>query len=200
MAWQFWENQEMTVPADGLNAVFTSVNGNPAPDVRGVVYWGNTDARVKIQDAGNPNVEPIKIYTAQALGEPQRNTELTFGQQFQVGEYIYIVRQAGTTDSNIPTYPAGIGSTVSDGYAMLENIYKAHKIQEVKLSLSESGLNTAIAGGELSLAPTINGGASIAIYYQITNSNPSVFNTGNYNQLCLAITNYVESPVDSNGQ
>lgn len=199
MAWQFWQNQEMTIPADGLNAVFTSVNGNPAPDVSGVVYFGNPDSTVKIQDAGNPNVESIKIFTAQALGEPPRNTELILGQQFQVGEYIYVVRQPGTSDADIPTYPAGIGSTVSDGYAMLENIYKAHKIQEVKLALSESGLSTAIAGGELSLSSTINGGASIAIYYQITNGNPSVFNTGNYNQLCLAITNYVESPVDSNG-
>lgn len=199
MAWQFWQNMEMTIPADGLNAVFTSVNGAPAPDVQGVVYFGNPDSTVKIQDAGNPNVESIKIFTAQALGEPPRNTELTFGQQFQVGEYIYVVRQPGTSDTDIPIYPTGIGSTVSDGYAVLENIYKAHKIQEVKLSLSELGLNTAIAGGELSLAPTINGGASIAIYYQITNGNPAVFNTGNYNQLCLAITNYVESPVDSNG-
>lgn len=191
-----WQDAEMTIPFTGINAVFTYKNNKLQNEpITGVFYFGNPDASVKLQDAVNPSVNPIVIKPDYALSEPPRGEYIHKDEVYKVGAYIYKVIQGGTTDAELPTYQTGIGSEIFDGQAVLQCIYKSHTTAEVKLALSANGLNTAIAGGAVQLGTEIIGGVGIAIYYQITNSNSQSFNTLNNPQLCLSISEVIETGV-----
>ena len=157
-----------------------------------MLYFGSPDSNIALQTVNNQGVDNVALSPVQSLRQPERDTAVNIGQCFIVNNIVFQCVEAGTTASNAVSYPSYVGAVATDGTATLNAIYTAHRPNEIKLALSESGLETATAGGALQLGNTIQGGASIAIYYSITNGVEQVSDTGAYANLCIALNDCVE--------
>lgn len=188
MAFGLYIDEEMTQAATSLSFVFNQEHNTAS----GVLYFGSPDTTVALQTIVNQGVDNVELRTIVALGQPERNTAINLGQCFIVNSIVFQCVEAGTTASNAVSYPSNVGGVATDGTAVLNAIYPAHAPSEIKLALSEQGLDNATAGGALQLGNTIQGGAAIAIYYSITNSVSQVSDTGAYANLCIALNDCVE--------
>ena len=188
MAFGLYQDEEMTQAATSLSFVFNQEHNTAS----GVLYFGSPNTGVALQTVVNQGVDNVSLSPIVALGQPERSTQLSLGQCFIVNGIVFQVATAGETAATIPSYPSNVGGVATDGTAVLNAIYPAHAPNEIKLALSEQGLDNATAGGALQLGNTIQGGAAIAIYYSITNGVQQVSDTGAYANLCLALNDCVE--------
>lgn len=188
MSFGLYLDEEMTQAATSLSFVFNQEHNTAS----GVLYFGSPDTGVALQTVVNQGVDNVTLSPIVALWQPERSTQLNLGQCFIVNGIVFQCVEAGTTASNAVSYPSNVGGVATDGTAVLNAIYPAHAPDEIKLSLSEQGLDNTTAGGALQLGNTIQGGAAIAIYYSITNGVSQVSDTGAYANLCLALNDCVE--------
>ena len=188
MSFQFWQDEEMTTSATELSFVFD----NNSTTSQGVVYFGSPDTNVALQTISNQGVANVELTPTQSLQQPERGVNISVGQCFIVNDIVFQCVTAGDTSSTAVSYPNTVGQAVQDGGAVMNGIYPAHKPSEIKLALSENGIEQATAGGSIGLGNTVRGGAAIAVYYKIENGVRQVSDTGAYNNLCIAINDCVE--------
>ena len=188
----FYSDEQMTVPFNGSELSFV-IGENQ--ERQGVFYIGSPNDTVKLQTELNAGVDNIQISPQFNLSRIQRETEyaLLNCNDYLLNDFVYRLKTAGTTAATAPTFPQSIGSTVSDGSAVWQCVSEAQKVSDIRLALSEAGLDTALAGAAVQLGNTIVGGTAIAVYYRFTNSIQNVFNSFNCPQLCVAINDCIES-------
>lgn len=192
---QFWADDTMQTPLTVLS--FSTDLAQTNTSKKGVVYFGSQLEIVKLQTTVNAGVDNVLIYPALTLAAPERNVSYSFGgcNDFIVNGYVFRLKTGGTTAAQMPAYSTNLGDTVNDGTAQFQCISKAHSVNELRLSLSENGLNGAVWGQPLSLGNTVLGGAEIAVYYEFMDSVDNPFNDTNCPQLCISINECTESVV-----
>ena len=192
---QFWADDAMTTPLTALS--FSRDLAQTNAGKRGVAYFGTPLEIVKLQTTGNAGVDNILISPEMTLTAPERNTAYGMGgcNDFVVNGYVFRLKTGGTTAAAMPAYNTNLGDIVDDGTAQFQCVSKAHSINEIRLALSENGLNTAVFGQPLSLGNTVLGGAEIAVYYEFLDSVDNPFNDSTCPQLCISINDCTESVV-----
>lgn len=192
---QFWADDTMQTPLTVLS--FSRDLAQTNTGKRGVAYFGSPLEIVKLQTTVNAGVDNVLIYPALTLAAPERNTAYSLGgcKDFIVNGYVFRLKTGGTTAAQMPAYSTNLGDTVNDGTAQFQCVSKAHSVNEIRLSLSENGLNSAVWGQPLSLGNTVLGGAEIAVYYEFMDSVDNPFNDTNCPQLCISINECTESVV-----
>lgn len=193
---QFWADDTMQTPLTVLS--FSTDLAQTNTSKKGVVYFGSPLEIVKLQTTINAGVDNVLIYPALTLAAPERNTAYSLGgcKDFIVNGYVFRLKTGGTTAAQMPPYATNLGDIVDDGTAQFQCVSEAHSVNEIRLALSEDGLNTAVWGQPLSLGNTVLGGAEIAVYYEFLDSVDNPFNSTNCEQLCISINECTESSIE----
>lgn len=138
-------------------------------------YFGSPTADRQLQTAINPGVDNI-VLTPTYI-EPTRapSTAYTLGSSIipaSPNGYRYVATTAGTSGSGTPTWGTTLNGTTTDGTVVWTLVAEDSPITEIKLALTEAGLDTAVAGDPLSLGNTILSGVAnaIEIWVRVTNT------------------------------
>lgn len=195
---QFWQDEEMTQSLDFLS--FSRDLSQTNESKKGVAYFGCKQTYLKLQTTANAGVDNVLIYPALTLTAPERKTDYSLSQtgcnDFVVNGFVFRLKTAGKTAAAMPAYNTELGATVNDGTVQFQCVSKAHTASEIRLSLSEDGLNNAVWGQPLSLGNTVLGGAEIAVYYEVLDSVDNPFNDTPCPQLCISINECTESVIE----
>jgi hypothetical protein len=178
ISFKFYEDSALTIPLGTTLSIGhrSDLSDNPKDFD---FYFGSTNSAVKLQvddSIGTPGVTNITISPTDILPAWEASKVYTTGAQIEPttpNGYRYQAQNGGTTGASQPTWPtSGIGSTVTDGSIVWKLVSTKHQTSEIKLATSSGGLSGAIAGGSLSLGPTVNGGVSNAVhvYMRVTNA------------------------------
>jgi hypothetical protein len=158
------------------------------------------DLRV-LQATSNPGIDNITLTPTSTTPVYPTSTAVTVGQQYRPivdNTYVYQVTTAGTTSAGSPTWPTTpVGATVTSGTAVFTLLGKEHSTTEVKLALTEAGLDSATAGAALSLGTDIYSGVdnAVEINIRVTNTVTDVIDVTSYPQLGLYINTVKETSV-----
>ena len=163
--------------------------------VSGVIYFGCPDKKLQLQTKAESGINPVMISPFFRLPEMARNTQYTKNAtrntDLALNGFVYRLVKSGKTAENAPLFSQNIGDEIMDGTALWRCVAEAHKVAEIKLSLSEQGLETAVPGYPLSIGRRIKGGAAVAIYYSIENGVDRIFSDFDCPQLSLSINECV---------
>lgn len=196
---QFWQDAEMTQSLDFLS-FSRDLAAQTNESRKGVAYFGCKQTYLKLQTTTNAGVDNVLIYPAETLTAPERNTDYSLSatgcNDFIVNGFVFRLKTAGKTATSMPAYNTELGAIVNDGTVQFQCVSVAHKASEIRLSLSEDGLNNAAWGQALSLGNTVFGGAEISVYYEILDSVENPFNDTPCPQLCISINECTESLID----
>ena len=179
-----WQDETMQTPATVI--AFSRDLGQPNAAKQGRLWFGAKEAYLALQTVNNSGVDSVTLTPAVALPTIARQTAYNLGAELVLNGYQYKVTTAGTTAANAPTYSTNLGDTVTDGTAVLQCVSQAHSPNELKLSLTNSGLAQAVAGAALQLGTLIQGGGGIEIWYEFLDSVDNVY-AGQTPQLCLSL-------------
>ena len=179
-----WQDETMNTPATVI-AVGRDL-GQPNAAKQGRLWFGAKEAYLALQTVNNAGVDSVALTPALALPIIARQAAYNLGDELVLNGYQYKVTTAGTTAATAPTYSTNLGDTITDGTAALQCVSKAHSPNELKLSLTNSGLATAVAGAALQLGTLIQGGGGIEIWYEFLDSVDNVY-SGGTPQLCLSL-------------
>lgn len=193
---RFW--QEDTMDNQAFTLSFSRDLAQTNVSKKGVVYFGSPLEIVKLQTTVNAGVDNILVSPELTLTAPERNVAYSLGgcNDFIVNGYVFRLKTGGTTAAQMPAYSTNLGDTINDGTAQFQCVSKAHSVNEIRLALSENGLNTAVWGQPLSLGNTVLGGAEIAVYYEFMDSVDNPFNDSTCPQLCISINECTESVIE----
>lgn len=193
---RFW--RETTMDNQAFTLSFSRDLAETNTSKKGVVYFGSPLEIIKLQTTVNAGVDNVLIYPALTLSSPERNKVYNLGgcNDFIVNGYVFRLKTGGTTAAQMPPYSTNLGDTINDGTAQFQCVSKAHSVNELRLALSEDGLQSAQWGQPLSLGNTVLGGAEIAVYYEFLDSVDNPFNSTNCEQLCISINECTESLVE----
>ena len=179
-----WQDETMNTPATVI--AFSRDLGQSNTAKQGRLWFGAKEAYLALQTVNNAGVDSVTLTPAVALPTIARQTAYNLGDELVLNGYQYKVITAGTTAANAPTYSTNLGDTVTDGTAAFQCVSQAHSPNELKLSLTNSGLSQAVAGAALQLGTLIQGGGGIEIWYEFLDSVDNVY-SGQTPQLCLSL-------------
>ena len=179
-----WQDETMQTPATVI--AFSRDLGQPNSAKQGRLWFGAKEAYLALQTVNNSGVDSVTLTPAVALPTIARQTAYSVGAELVLNGYQYKVTTGGTTAATAPTYSTTLGDTVTDGTAVLQCVSQAHSPNELKLSLTNSGLSQAVAGAALQLGTLIQGGGGIEIWYEFLDSVDNVY-SGQTPQLCLSL-------------
>lgn len=166
-----------------------------------VLYFGSVDATRKLRTQSSPGTNQITFTPTDTLLNWAATTAYVLGDTREpttANTYFYECVTAGTSGASEPTWPtSGLGSTVVDGTAVWALVAKKHPITEVKLALTEIGLDSATGGAALNLGTEILGGVSeaIEVHMRVTNTVTTVVSDFNQPQIGIYINPVQEEPV-----
>lgn len=179
-----WQDETMNTPATVI--AFSRDLGQSNTAKQGRLWFGAKEAYLALQTVNNSGVDSVTLTPAVALPTIARETAYNLGDELVLNGYQYKVTTAGTTAANAPTYSTNLGDSITDGTAALQCVSQAHSPNELKLSLTNSGLSQAVAGAALQLGTLIQGGGGIEIWYEFLDSVDNVY-SGQTPQLCLSL-------------
>lgn len=196
---QFYKDEEMKEPTNLIQN--TGIVGEKNI-VSGVIYFGCPDKKLQLQTKSESGIAPIMISPFFRLPEIARNTQYTKtatrNTDLALNGFVYRLVRSGKTAENAPLFSQNIGDEIIDGTALWRCVAETHKLTEIKLSLSETGLTTAVGGSPLSIGRTVKGGAAVAIYYSIENGVDRIFSDFDCPQLALSINECVITEIKEN--
>ena len=194
LSFKFYSNSALTTlaPATVQLTHQSDFSDNPQ-DFR--VWFGSPIAGRRLQANSNPGVTNITITPTQILPERLSEEEYTLGQSIRVGSFRYIVQTAGTTAASAPTFPTAIGSTVLDGSVLWRCVAAARTASEVKLALTQAGLDTAVAGAPLVIGTELLSGAAnaVEVWARVTNAVSTVSSNSAQPEISRRINQVIES-------
>lgn len=181
-SYSLWTDSNLTVEYDGEEIIDAYTDASEG-DYDFSVYIGSPLESPNIRylkSTSNPGVDYITL-------TPTDNLENWVGEQaYIVGDCVqpssgnengkrYKCTVAGTSDitANEPVWvTTGIGTTFTDGTVTWQFMGAKHEITEVKLALSEVGLDTAVGGDPLNIATSIDNGIANAlqVFVRVTNN------------------------------
>ena len=189
---KLWQNEAMTTEygSQGNGSRFQTLNFDAAGgSIDLVMYFGSPNKAYTLRTAKNSGVDNITLSVTDALADRADNTAYAVGAIVEPAGgngYLYQCTTAGTT-ATPPHFLTTVGATIADGTAVWTCLGKRHAPSEIKLALSKAGLDSATAGGALSLGAELKGGAAIAIYVRITSAVNDLYNAGQTPQLAISI-------------
>ncbi|RKW27110.1 MAG: hypothetical protein D8B42_09245 [Kingella sp. (in: b-proteobacteria)] len=189
---KLWQNETMTTEygRQGANSRFQTLNFDAAGgSIDLVMYFGSPNPAHTLRTAKNSGIDNITLSVTDALADRANNTAYTVGAIVEPAGgngYLYQCTTAGTT-ATPPRFLTTVGATIADGTAVWTCLGKRHAPSEIKLALSKAGLDSATAGGALSLGAELKGGAAVAIYVRITSAVNDLYNAGQTPQLAISI-------------
>lgn len=196
---QFYKDEEMKEPTNLIQN--TGIVGEKNI-VSGVIYFGCPDKKLQLQTKSESGIAPIMISPFFRLPEIARNTQYTKtaarNTDLALNGFVYRLVRSGKTAENAPLFSQNIGDEIIDGTALWRCVAETHKLTEIKLSLSETGLTTAAVGSPLSIGRTVKGGAAVAIYYSIENGVDRIFSDFDCPQLSFSINECVITEIKEN--
>ncbi len=116
-------------------------------------YLGSALPSLKWRATSNPGTDQITL-SIEYVNPTWISGTQTLGDIVRAGLYNYEatnIAGGGATAGSAPTWPATPGDTVVDNEVTWTNIGLVHLPSEVKLSVDEAGLATAVAGDPLNL-------------------------------------------------
>ena len=163
-------------------------------------YFGSSLVNRKLMPTGSDDTTSgqIEIRLTDTLPLAPRNKSLKKGEIYASPDgnnFAYQVTTAGYTDTALVGYTTQVGGGTKDGNAQLTNIGQRHRASEVKLSLTQNGLNSAQAGATLLLGASLQSGISYAkpIYMRINSTIKDTYDATNYPMVDLTLNDCVES-------
>lgn len=189
---KLWQNEAMTTEygSQGNGSRFQTLNFDAAGgSIDLVMYFGSPNKAYTLRTAKNSGIDNITLSVTDALADRANNTAYAVGAIVEPAGgngYLYQCTTAGTT-ATPPHFLTTVGATIADGTAVWTCLGKRHAPSEIKLALSKAGLDSATAGGALSLGAELKGGAAIAIYVRITSAVNDLYNAGQTPQLAISI-------------
>lgn len=189
---KLWQNEAMTTEygSQGNGSRFQTLNFDAAGgSIDLVMYFGSPNRAYTLRTAKNSGIDNITLSVTDALADRADNTAYAVGAIVEPAGgngYLYQCTTAGTT-ATPPHFLTTVGATIADGTAVWTCLGKRHAPSEIKLALSKAGLDSATAGGALSLGAELKGGAAIAIYVRITSAVNDLYNAGQTPQLAISI-------------
>ena len=189
---KLWQNETMTTEygRQGANSRFQTLNFDAAGgSIDLVMYFGSPNKAYTLRTAKNSGIDNITLTVADALPDRADNTAYAVGAIVEPAGgngYLYQCTTAGTTAA-APRFLTTVGATIADGTAVWTCLGKRHAPSEIKLALSKAGLDSATAGGALSLGAELKGGAAVVIYVRITSAVNDLYNAGQTPQLAISI-------------
>ncbi len=187
---KLWQNEAMTTEygSQGANSRFQTLNFDAAGgSIDLVMYFGSPNPAHTLRTAKNSGIDNITLSVTDALADRADRTAYAVGAIVEPAGgngYLYQCSKAGTT-ATAPNFLTTVGATIADGTAVWTCLGKRHTISEVKLALSQAGLDSA--GSTLSLGAELKGGAAVAIYARITSAVRDLYNAGQTPQLAIII-------------
>lgn len=187
---KLWQNEAMTTEygSQGANSRFQTLNFDAAGgSIDLVMYFGSPNPAHTLRTAKNSGIDNITLSVTDALADRADRTAYAVGAIVEPAGgngYLYQCSKAGTT-ATAPNFLTTVGATIADGTAVWTCLGKRHAISEVKLALSQAGLDSA--GSTLSLGAELKGGAAVAIYARITSAVRDLYNAGQTPQLAIII-------------
>lgn len=163
-----------------------------------VFYFGSPDASLKLQTSQNTGVDNIVISPVDALPDRTGNTPYKTGDAVEPangGGLIYQCTTAGSSGGTAPSWVKVVGGNTADGTVVWRCMGARYKPEDIKLALSASGLDSAVGGADLSLGPTLNGGAAVAVYVRIMRSVNAKYRLPETAQIGLDLNDCVESGI-----
>ncbi|NUE66980.1 hypothetical protein [Snodgrassella sp. ESL0253] len=165
MAFMLYADKKMQKPAD-IRLVF---NGTGILDT--VLYFGSnqsdevlrsqTDAQIILRPVDLiKKWEPNKFYYWNNIIEPSRPNG-----------YIYRCTTQGRTGSEEPRWWIDNGGSGASGSARFTVLGEAYRHTDIKLSLTQAGLDSAVGGAGVELGTQLQGGNAIPIYMRVTNKS-----------------------------
>lgn len=187
---KLWQNEAMTTEygSQGANSRFQTLNFDAAGgSIDLVMYFGSPNPAHTLRTAKNSGIDNITLSVTDALADRAASTAYAVGAIVEPAGgngYLYQCSKAGTT-ATAPNFLTTVGATIADGTAVWTCLGKRHTISEVKLALSQAGLDSA--GSTLSLGAELKGGAAVAIHARITSAVRDLYNAGQTPQLAISI-------------
>jgi len=160
------------------------IGGDPQ-DIQ--LFLGSNTAGRTIKALSDPGVDNIVASPANATAERANSTAYSLNALVRTAShngYYYkatTVRGTGTTAASPPTWPTTVGGTVDDDSdpgndgITWTNQGKIHEPEEMKISTSQVGLDSAVAGASLSLGTSISSdSAPTEIWVRLTDATDTV--------------------------
>jgi len=196
----FWLDEDLTVAFSGiLNFVhYTDLSDNPQDNL---LYFGSPAADMKLEATSSPGVDDITLTPTNTAPEWEATTAYSLGDMViptTPNGYIYRCVSAGTSDSSEPSWPTvGLGTTVVDDGVIWALYATHHPATEIKLSLTEGGLDGATGGSPLAVAPMIESGTAnaVEIWIRVTNTVQTTSNNTGNSEIGVSINSVVEAGV-----
>lgn len=195
MTFKFYTDEDLTTSFSNLFQLlrYTDLSDNPQDFV---LYFGSPEPEDSRQclAVSDPGVDNIVLTPTDNTTEWAAATAYALGDRIQPttpNTYVYQCTTAGTSHATTePTWPTTpIGTTVSDGTAVWTLMAKKHPTTEIKLALTEAGLNSAVAGAALNLGTQILSGAAnaVPVWFRFTNTVTTVSDDTGFPELSINV-------------
>lgn len=194
MTFALYADEDMTVPfaekignTQGKNTTFDTKNRQP---VQLRAYFGSPNRKIKLQTAKNAGVDAITITPENTLPRWQPETAYSIGDGIEpptANGFFYVCIGEGTSGTAAPYFIATVGAVISDNGVLWRCVGQRYSPNHVKLALSQNGLNSAPAGGALTLPAVITGGAAVAIHIEIDSAVGDLYDFSQIWQLQLSL-------------
>ena len=194
-------NTALTAAFSGIYDLvhYTDQSDNPQDFT---LYLGSVLTDRQLQAASSPGVASITLTPTDILPIWAVATTYVVGDKVQPiagNGFVYKCTVSGTSHAATePSWPVTtIGTTVTDGTCTWELNSAHHETTEIKLALTEGGLDSATPGAALSVATTVLGGTSndVEIWIRVTNAVTNVANNTGNEEIGININSCIESVV-----
>ena len=138
-------------------------------------YWfGSNGISTQLLATSNPGVDPITLTPTYILPAWEASTSFSLGTSCiptTPNGYRYVVTTAGTSSGTEPVWGTLLNGTTTDGTVEWTLVAAQSNVNEIKLALTEVGLDSATGGASLSLGSTILSGVSEAVTFWVRDTN-----------------------------
>jgi len=176
-----------------VSRTFTQKEDGSSNPVDALLYFGCPNAAKKAQAESNPGTDPITLSLVTAINPWAASTAYNVGDIVQptvANGYKYKCVAAGTSGVSEPTWPTTLGSQLIDNGVTWLCLDTIHVASEFKLSTSQAGLDTAVAGAPLEVGATLNGGTPISIHLR---GDQGIHPFGTYSDVKLQSNSILET-------
>ncbi|PIT26709.1 hypothetical protein BGI37_05105 [Snodgrassella alvi] len=164
MAFMLYTDTKMQNPAD-TRLIFNGV-GNL--DV--VLYFGSNQSDEVLSPETDAQIilKPVNL-----IKKWQPNKYYDYGNIIEPSNpngYIYQCIGSGRTDSKEPRWWVDLGGTGKIGSAWFKVLGEAFRHTDIKISLTQAGLDSAVGGEGIELGAQLQGGRAIPVYMRVSNT------------------------------
>lgn len=167
MSFTLYADEQMT--REAVSPYQLDFNGTGKNEFR--LYFGSPYSYETLKPKSD---EQIMLIPASRLKKWQPNSGYGFGNIVEptvANGCMYKVIGNGRTSLNEPAWSTELNSQCSSGGVIFVNIGAKFQPEDIRLSLTQSGLDKATPGAFLALGGQLQGGKAIPVFIRITNND-----------------------------